>query len=155
MFKNDKSVRLTHFIVRLCYVLLALAAVGLPIILFKGLYEFEILGQIKSFILYPFYAVVPAGYIALLCLDKLLVNIKKEIVFDNDNVRLLNLISLACLWAGIVGSVSFIIVCAFDFMFETLIVLAMGEFFMALVVRVVKNIFEKAIEIKDENDLTI
>ncbi len=155
MLYNDKSVNLTHFIVRLCYVLLGAASVLLPIVLYKGLYEFEILGQIKSYIIGPFYAVVPAGYMALVCLDKLLINIKKEIVFETQNVKLLKIISIACFYAGMIGLISFIAVWLLDFMFETLLVLSMGEFFMALVVRVVKNIFEKAIELKAENDLTI
>lgn len=155
MLYNDKSVNLTHFIVRLCYVLLGASSVLLPIVLYKGLYDFEILGQIKSYIIGPFYAVVPAGYAALVCLDKLLINIKKEIVFETQNVKLLKIISIACFYAGMIGLISFIAVWLLDFMFETLLVLAMGEFFMALVVRVVKNIFEKAIELKEENDLTI
>lgn len=155
MLYNDKSVNLTHFIVRLCYVLLGAVSVLLPIVLYKGLYDFEILGQIKSYIIGPFYAVVPAGYMALVCLDKLLINIKKEIVFETQNVKLLKIISIACFYAGMIGLISFIAVWLLDFMFETLLVLSMGEFFMALVVSVVKNIFEKAIELKEENDLTI
>lgn len=151
----DKSVKITHFIVRVCYVLLSMASVLLPIFLYKGIYDFEILGQIKSYIIGPFYAVVPAGYVALRCLDKLFINIKNEIVFDEKNVKLLRIISIACFYAGMVGLVSFIVVLLLDFMFETLFVLAMGEFFMALVVKVVKNIFDAAIRIKDENDLTI
>ncbi len=155
MSDNNRSVNVTHFIVRLCYVLLAFAAVGLPFILYKGLYEFEILGQIKSYIIGPFYCVVPAGYTALICLDKLLINIKKDVVFDRQNVKLLRIISYACFYAGLIGLISFIVIVLLNFVFETLLVLAMGEFFMALVVMVVKNIFAKAIELKDENDLTI
>lgn len=155
MIKNDKSVNATHFIVRLCYVLLALASIGLPVILYKGFYEFEILGQIKNYIIGPFFCVVPAGYTALICLDKLLINIKNDIVFDKKNVRLLRIISYACFYAGLVGLISFIIIILLDFVFETLFVLAMGELFVALIVMVVKNIFERAIELKDENDLTI
>lgn len=155
MINNNISVKVTHFAVRACYLLLTAAAIALPIILFKGFYDFEILGQIKSFILYPFYFVVPAGYVALVCLDKLLINIRKDVVFDTKNVKLLKIISYACLYAGLVGLISFIAVMIFDFMFETLLVLALGELFMALVVRVVKNVFESAIIIKEENELTI
>lgn len=153
--KSDKSIKLTHFIVRLCYVLLGAVAIALPFVLENGLFEFEILGQIKSYIYFPFYLVVPAGYIALICLDKLLKNVKSDLVFDNKNVNLLRIISYACFYAGFVGLTSFVVVLALDFMFETLIVLACGEMFMGLVVRVVKNIFERAIEIKEENDLTV
>lgn len=154
MYTNH-SVKLTHFFIRLCYVMLTAAAIALPFLLYKGLYDFEILGKIKSYIIGPFYAVVPAGYAALVCLDKLLINIKKDLVFDSDNVKLLRIISNACFYAGAIGLLSFIFIMAEHFMFETMLVLALGEFFMGLVVRVVKNVFESAIAIKDENDLTI
>lgn len=152
---NNHSVKLTHFFVRLCYVLLTAAAIALPFLLYKGLYDFEILSQIKSYIIGPFYCVVPAGYLALACLDKLLVNIKKEKVFDSANIKLLRMISNACFFAGIIGLLSFIFIMVEDFMFETMLVLGLGELFMGLVVRVVKNVFESAIAIKNENDLTI
>lgn len=153
--QNNHSVKLTHFFVRFCYFLLTAAAIILPVILYKGFYEFEILGKIKSYIIVPFYCVVPAGYSALICLDKLLINIRKGVVFDSGNVKMLLNISNACFFAGTVGLISFIVIAANKFMFETMIVLSLGEMFMGLVVRVVKNIFEAAILIKSENDLTI
>lgn len=153
--KTDKSIIITQFIIRLCYVLLAVVSIALPFLLTNGFFHFEILTQIKDYVIFPFYAVVPAGYVALICLDKLLINIKKEIVFENANVKLLAIISYACIYAGMVGLLSFVFILVKDFMFETMLVLAAGEFFMALVVRVVRNVFQKAIEIKEENDLTI
>lgn len=153
--KTDKSILITQCVIKACYALLAVVAVALPFLLSNGFFHFEILSQIKSYIIGPFYAVVPAGYVALACLDKLLINIKKDIVFDAKNVKLLKSISLACAFAGFVGLASFVFILIEDFMFETMLVLSAGEFFMALVVRVVKNVFEKAIELKEENDLTI
>lgn len=153
--KTDKSISITQWIIRVCYILLALVSVALPFLLTNGFFHFEILSQIKSYIIFPFYAVVPAGYVALVCLDQLLSNIKKDIVFDRKNTKLLRAISYACVYAGMVGLLSFIFILIKDFMFETMLALASGEFFMALVVRVVKNVFDKAIELKEENDLTI
>jgi hypothetical protein len=155
MLKKDKSVMLTQFIIRLCYVLLTALAIALPVLLKKGIFNFEILSNIKSYIMLPFYAVVPAGYVALICLDKILQNIKNDLVFDNKNVKLLNIISWACIWAGMVGLITFVVILLKSFMFETMIILSAGEFFMALVVKVVKNVFVAAIEIKEENDLTV
>lgn len=155
MWNNDRSVRLTQGIIRACYILLGVVAVGLPFLLNKGFYHFDILGQIKSYVIGPFYAVVPAGYVALVCLDKLLINIRRDAVFVYDNVKLLRIISWACTYAALVGFVAFVVILLSDFMFETMLVLSAGEFFMALIVRVVKNVFDKAIEIKEENDLTV
>lgn len=155
MWNKDKSIKLTHFFVRACYFILLAIAIALPILLNNGFYKFDILSEIKDYVLWPFYAVVPAGYLALFCLDRLLVNIRKSLVFVDINVRLLRLISYACIYAGLVGAVSFVIILTQDFMFGTMLVLSAGELFMGLVVRVVKNIFEAAIKLKDENDLTI
>ena len=154
MLKRDKSVMLTHFIVRACYFLLAAAAIALPFIVYDGM--FGITGEIKTYVIAAFYAVVPAGFAALIALDKLLVNIRKDIVFDSKNISLLRLISYLCIYAGCVGLIAFIVISAvFRFIFETMIILSIGEFFMALVVRVVKNIFDAAIKLKEENELTI
>jgi len=98
---------------------------------------------------------VPAGYVALFCLDRILTNIKKDVVFDERNIKLLNIITLCCLFAAVVGLVSYVIIAVIYKSIETVILLALGEGFMALVVRVVRNVFKKAIEIKEENDLTV
>lgn len=155
MYSQYKSFLLTQIAVRVCYVLLGAVTIALPIMLHYDLFHFEIISQIKNYVMYPFLCVVPAGYVALISLDKLLINVKKDIVFDVKNVKLLNIISWACFYAGAIGLTSFILILINDFMFETMIVLSAGEFFMWLVVRVVKHIVEKAIELKEENDLTI
>lgn len=154
MLKKDKSVKLTHFIVRACYLFLAAAAVALPFIIYDGM--FGLTADINTYVLIAFYAVVPAGFGALISLDKLLINIKKDIVFDKKNISLLRLISYLCIYAGFIGLIAFIVISAvFSFIFESMLILSLGEFFMALVVRVVKNIFDAAIKLKEENELTI
>ncbi len=155
---KDKSTGLTHFAVRLCYILLAVSVIAFPVLMKAqegDWYYFVMLAVHGKYLIYPFYAVVPAGYIALICLDKILGNIKKDIVFDNNNVKLLNLITVCCLYAAAVGIVSFVIIALNYKSIETLILLAFGEAFMALVVRTVRNVFKKAIEIKEENDLVV
>ncbi len=157
MYK-DKTTGITHFAVRLCYVLLAAAVVAFPVLMkaHEGdWYYFVMIAVHGKYLIYPFYAVVPAGYIALICLDKILSNIKKDIVFDNSNIKLLNIITVCCLYAAVVGLVSFVIIAVLYKSIETVILLAFGEGFMALVVRVVRNIMKKAIEIKEDNDLVV
>ncbi len=146
---------MTHFMVRLSYVLLGIVSVSLPIILNKGIFHFDVLYSIKNFAMVAFYLVMPAGYAALICLDKILINVRKDKVFEWINVRYLKIISYCCFYASLVGLVSFIVVLISGTMFETLFILSCGEVFMALVVRVVKNTMETAIKIKEENDLTI
>ena len=157
MYK-DKTTGLTHLAVRLCYVLLAAAVIAFPVLMKAqegDWYYFVMLAVHGKYLIYPFYAVVPAGYIALICLDKILSNIKKDIVFDSSNIKLLNIITVCCLYAAAVGLVSFVIIAVLYKSIETVILLSFGEGFMALVVRVVRNIMKKAIEIKEDNDLVV
>ena len=91
------------------------------------------------------------------CIDKLLINIRNEKIFDNKNVKLLRIISWSCFYAALVGVISYTVIAVIDNprLFVSFIILAAGEAFMGLIVRVVKNVFEAAIKLKDENDLTI
>ena len=155
---KDKTTGLTHFAVRACYVLLAAAVIAFPFLMKANegdWYYFVMLAVHGKYLIYPFYAVVPAGYIALICLDKILGNIKKDIVFDEKNTKLLNILTYCCFAASLVGLVSYVIIAVKYKSIETVILLAFGEAFMALVVRVVRNILKRAIEIKNEYDLVV
>lgn len=159
MNSKERSVFLTQLIVRACYVLLAAAVIVLPI-MFKTYNDpdgINMISELGKYVMGPFYAMVPAGYVALVCIDKLLMNIKKDIVFDKKNVKLLRIISWSCFYAAAVCVIAFVLVwLTFSYGVGIgLILLTAGAGFMGLVVRVVKNVFEAAIEIKDENDLTI
>jgi len=87
--------------------------------------------------------------IALLSLDKLLRNIRKDIVFDRVNVKCLRIISWCCF---AVAAASF---CGWPSIHIVLIFVASAAAFFGLLMRVVKNVIDAACEIKDENDFTI
>ena len=88
------------------------------------------------------------AYAALFLLYKLLCNIHKSKVFISENVRYLRLLSWCCF------IVSFIC-CILTFFYLPFILLVTGTAFMALILRVIKNVFTEAIEIKQENEYTI
>ena len=162
MKHSEKSVIVTQVIVRVCYVLLLIGIIGLPLTVYKDsipfMHDFAELNLLKVFgknFIVPFYLVVPAGYAVLICLDKLLANVKQNKVFDHSSVTLLRIISYCCFYAAAVGMVSYFIIAAIRTPLESIFILSLGEGFVGLVVRVVKNVFEKAIEIKEENDLVI
>ncbi len=161
MKHSEKSVLLTQIIVRACYVLLFLAAIALTVMVFKGqvfrrsFAEINLLISFGKKVLIPFYLVVPAGYAALICLDKLLANVKQNKVFERSSVTLLRILSYCCFYAAAVGLVSYFVIAAISTPLESIFILSLGEGFVGLVVRVVKNVFEKAIEIKEEYDLVI
>ncbi len=161
MYQN-KSVDILKVIIKICYILLAAVAFVMLFITtgtitwdgdsFKLIEEFQV--RLLSF---PFYAVVPAGYAALVCIDKLLTNIKKDLVFEAATLKYLNIISYACVYASVVGIVSVVISLVSD-VYDFIIVfslLSLGELFMAIVLQVIKQVFKKAIDIKEENELTI
>ncbi|MBQ8980702.1 MAG: DUF2975 domain-containing protein [Eubacterium sp.] len=153
-----KSANLTQIIVKICYVLLAVSVILFPILMRQkdgDAFYFVMIAEHGRYLIFPFYAVVPAGYAALICLDKLLSNIKKDIVFDSRNVKILNSISLCCIYAALVGIISYAVIALCYKSIETVILLAFGEAFMALVVRVVRDVMQKAIEIKQDNDLVV
>ena len=85
---------------------------------------------------------------AVAALNKLLTNISKNEVFIPQNTKCLRLISWCCVFAGI----TMIIFSLWKYIFLFAAFLAL---FIGLVMRVMKNVFEKAVELKSENDFTI
>lgn len=88
------------------------------------------------------------GYVTLFGLDRLLRNLQAGEVFVPENVRLLRRISWCCFAAAAVclgcGTVML-----------TLNVIAAAAALMGLIVRIVKNVFEQAIAMKEELDFTV
>lgn len=86
--------------------------------------------------------------IALFHLHSLLGKIRQDEVFIPQNVRSLRIISWSCFGASI-----FLLVGGFYyFLFFAMSIISA---FMALILRVVKNVIEQAVLIKAENDYTI
>lgn len=92
------------------------------------------------------------AWIALYKLFRLLRQIKQGRVFVEENVKLLRAISWCCFGAAaatLVGGAAAVK------LILPLLVLAAAAAFMGLIVRVVKNVFQQAISMKSELDLTI
>lgn len=168
MWNKEKSVRFTHFMVRVFYLILT-AVAAISVIIPVAVKDYGSL----AFYVIPFYISVPVGYMALVCLDKLLIHIKKGIVFDYKNVKLLRLFSWLCffvcavtilfvavvilrMYLDTVGAINVYFITIADWYYSIFaFCVAVAELFVGVVVRVVKNIFETAIKIKEENELTI
>ena len=108
----------------------------------------ELLKQYIIFTLIAVYIMDVLAYTALLLLYRLLCNIHKSKVFTLENVKYLRLLSWCCFIASFV---CFIL----TFYYLPFVLLVTGSAFMALILRVVKNVFTEAIEIKQENEYTI
>lgn len=94
---------------------------------------------------YPLAAVC---FKALFELHGLLISVEKGEVFSQANVIRLRLISWLCITA------SLMCLAASLFYYQLIIMFCIGAF-MGLVLRVLKNVFASAVEIKEENDYTI
>lgn len=94
------------------------------------------------------YACSVPGYVVLVDLYRLLRNLEKELVFVPENVTLMRRVSWCCVAVAVVC-----LICSTTWL--SLFVVALAAALMALIVRIVKNVFVRAIRMKDELDLTI
>ncbi|MBR2523061.1 MAG: DUF2975 domain-containing protein [Clostridiales bacterium] len=95
-----------------------------------------------------YYLGTVGAYVVLIAFYKLLNNMSKDIVFDKANTKLMKIIAIALALMGVdcmVGTIAW---------FGTIYV-GIICFFMMLVLFCVRAVFEKAIEMKSELDLTI
>ncbi len=88
------------------------------------------------------------GFVCDLALMKLLRNIYTDKIFVSQNVTILKILSYCCIFVGI----EYLI---FAHRYITMILIAFVALFIGLILRVIKNVFDKAIEIRTENDYTI
>lgn len=89
------------------------------------------------------------GLICTLSLLKLLFNIRKNEIFVKQNVTILQVLSYCCLFVGI----EYIAICYS--LYIAMIFVGFAAIFIGIILRVIKNVFDKAIEIREENDYTI
>ena len=94
------------------------------------------------------YVCAVLAFVMLVSLYKFLRRIEAGQIFVPANVTALRRISWCCVGAGAVCLVS----CLYYLPF---IAVAIAAGFMALIVRIIKNIFQQAIDMKAELDLTI
>ena len=148
MWNCSKSLTLSIFCTRLFAVLLAVGVCIAPMIA-NWYFGSSPSSQVLHF---PFritiYLCALPGFILLFCLNTLLKNIRMGNVFVNDNTKMLRIISWSCIAVGIISFGS-------GFYYASFFLVAVASAFFALIIRVIKNIFEQAIELKSENDFTI
>lgn len=95
-----------------------------------------------------YYLGTVGGYVVLISLLKLLSNMSKDKVFDRSNTKLMMIITLSL--------VAIAVDCVIGgFIWNGAWILAIVALFMALIVMSVRVVFDKAITMKEEMDLTI
>lgn len=89
------------------------------------------------------------GYVLIARMNRLLRNLQDGSVFTPENVGLLHDVSRCCIAAAVI--------CMGGFLagLPTLLAITLAAGFVGLIVRIVRNVFEQAILMKDELDLTV
>ena len=152
MWNKMKSLTLSRILVIIMFVFLTVMLVCIPMIskwfdefsVGKGLFE----GSIFIPVCIMLYICEVFAFFAVGALHKLLKNISCDDVFSNTNAKCLRIISWACMLAGLTFAVFSL------WRFEFLLA-AFFAAFLGLIIRVLKNVFDKAVEIKSENDFTV
>lgn len=148
MYTSEKSTKLTLLVTYVFYFLL----MGMMI----GIYPFAkwVIGSDSRGMTWAltsvvaFYVCCPAAWVTLGGITKLLKNVLRDEIFTDSTVKTLRIISWCCAFVCAVCFVAF-------FFYRLFIVFSLGAGLMMLILRVLKNVMAKAVEIKNENELTI
>ena len=95
-----------------------------------------------------FYACCPAGWAAIVSLLRLLHNIRRDIIFTRQNIKLLRLISWCFVFTAFASGFA-------TFMYYPCALVFAAAGFLAIILRVVKNVMEQATIMREEQELTI
>lgn len=155
MWNKEKSVTLSIVV---CFVFLAILSMGLFLgpwatrmwfTVYRG-WNSDSIAIEKMLTLFKacFYPCAVFAYITLYSLIRLLFNIQKQEIFIAQNVKYLRHISWCCFVVAFITLIGGIFYIPFSFV-------AIAAAFIGLMLRVVKNVMQSAVELKTENELTI
>jgi len=149
MWSGAKSIRLSKVFVIL-FLMILLVTVFLGPWIVKWFFVFsraELEGLEPHFLATIYVGSIPA-FVLLICLYRLIRRIEADEVFIAPNVNSLRYISWSCFSGALICVISV-------FYYDPWIFVAVAAAFMGLIVRVVKNVFSQAVELKNESDFTI
>jgi len=149
-WNKDKSILLSQICVAIFTLLLTAADIGAYWLVGWFMEVSRTLSCLKDgyLLLASLYSCSIFAWILLVNLWRLLGNIRLGMVFDTTSIKYLRITSWCCAGVCFICFVSTIYYIPF-------ILISIAAGFMALIVRIVKNIFEQAISMKDELDLTV
>ena len=151
MWNKDKSIILSQILIKIMYAGIVVCCIIAPMLI-KRYDERVILEAGLQSVFVPLlvtpYCCVPPALVALINLDLLLMNIRRNKPFIQKNVRYLRVISFCC-FCGALIFIYFAVLRPFAW------VIVAAAIFFGIILRVVKNCFQQAVEIREENDFTI
>ncbi|WP_206458343.1 DUF2975 domain-containing protein [Anaerovorax sp. IOR16] len=148
MWNAVKSVTLSSICTKLVMGLIVIFGIGAP---YFVKHYMAYTGKNPDLIvplLITIYACCIPALIALYCLNRVLSNIKKDRIFIDKNVQDLRAISWCCFVVAGILLLS-------GYYYLLFLIVAAAAAFFGLILRVVKNVIEKAVILKQENELTI
>ena len=146
MWSDRKSLALSRCCVVLFMALLLVCAVFAPWVFSEWLLQLTEIG--KALFLFTVYTgFVPAAAL-LICLFVLLRRISRGRVFVRENVDCLRYISWCCFAGSAISFVSSL------YLFPWFAI-GVAAGFMGIIVRVIKNVFGKAVSLQDDADHTV
>lgn len=148
MWDSEKSAKLTLYLTDLFLSAACAAVFLLPWAVGRYIAITGKPAQLKTVLVVVCYCCLPAALCALLALRRLLKNMMRGKIFSADNVTLLRILSWCCAAAAIITLVS-------GWFYLPFYIIGTAAAFFMLILRVIKNVFCSAIEIKADNELTI
>lgn len=155
MWNLKKSVNLSIavcFILAVVLLVFVVAGNGIFVIYMTAFRGFSPTGEaiklLKTVFGYCFYPSAVFAGIILYSLLKLLYNIKNENIFVNSNVLYLKTVSWCCF---VISAITFV----GGFFYMPFMFVALAGGFVGMLLRVLKNVMQSAVELREENDLTI
>jgi hypothetical protein len=149
MWNDNRSMFLSRLCVILFIVLLAAVAVLLPWLVTRY-FDFSLLGveHAATFFLITFYVGSLPAVVLLLSLYSLLRRIEIGEVFVRKNVASLRRISWCCFFGAVISLISALY-------YLPWLTVGVAASFVGLIVRVIKNVFARAVSLQDDADFTI
>ena len=153
MWNSKKSVILSLIVCFIVSIVLVLTLFTMPQIVnmyfgsWRG-FSAESVKLVTKTVLICYYPSAFLGLIALASLNKMLFNIKAEKPFINENVLFLRIISWCCFVVALMCAVA-------SYIYYSMIFVSIASGFVGLILRVVKNVMQSAVQLQSENDLTI
>lgn len=150
MKNKDRSLIFSKILIKICYAAVLACCIFAPFLV--RYYNEKTVhlhsDNVSAPLLITLYCCIPFAVCVLVCLDILLKNIGNGQPFITKNVTLLQIISYCCFGVSLTF-IYFAVLRPFAF------AIVFAAAFFGLILRVVKNCFKKAVEIREENDATI
>jgi hypothetical protein len=149
MWNDTKSILLSRLCVIVFIGLLAVCAALMPWVVTRY-FDFSLLGVEHSvtYFLVTFYVGSVPAVVLLFSLYGLLRRIETGEVFIRKNVTCLRRISWCCFFGAVISLISALY-------YLPWVTIGIAAAFVGLIVRVVKNVFARAVSLQDDADFTI